>query len=68
MFSTMQWDTQTKPAPQSFTTGELLTIAKLLKEAGMGEQDETYVKIRILADYSIKRATQGRSYISIQAQ
>lgn len=54
------------PAPQSFTSGELLTIAKLLEDAGMGGQDETFLKIKILADYSTKRAMQGHTYVALQ--
>lgn len=55
-----------RPAPQMLTQGELLTVCKLLKEAGMGEE-ETFIKFQILADHAGKRAMQGRAYIALQA-
>ena len=55
-----------RPAPQTMTQLELLTVCKLLKEAGMGK-DALYIKFEIFAKYATERAAQGRAYIALQA-
>lgn len=64
----MQWDVVDKPAPQPMTHGELETLCDLMRKAGM-KGEETYIKIKILADYAGKRARQtGRAYIQLKAE
>lgn len=67
-FIPMQWDTTDRPAPQLMTHGELETLCDLMQKAGM-KGAETFIKIKILADYAHKRTMQtGRAYIQIKAE
>ena len=68
MFSSIQWDTQTKPAPQPVTEDELLTACRALKGAGL-EDEGIFTKLKIFAEYANQRTKlTGKRYIILKAE
>lgn len=58
--------TEGRPAPQTFSAVELMTICKLMDQGGM-EGTETLLKLRILRDYALTQEQTGRACVALQA-